>query len=167
MVKMALKIKFKDTVHEKGFNDYMERSKVQDWDKEEHISKNKMELLQKKQETAEQNLRIKKLKSLFDLKSLNEWIINNLYEDELISFFVSKKLIEELKVTVTMKKDLYNISLGNKNSGDFFADKLFQNFVTICGVANLKDIWVYNIMLYHENKDEFHVHCSTADGNLW
>lgn len=164
---MASQIKFKDKVHEKGFKDYMARSKVQDWDKEEHISKTKMEILQKKQEISEQNLRIKKLKSLFELESLNKWIIKNLNEDELISFFISKKHIEKIKVTVTKKQDLYNISLGTKNIREFFTDELFSNFVTICGMANLREISVYQIMLYRENKDEFVEHYSISDGDLW
>lgn len=129
----------------------------------DRISKNKMELLQQKH----QDVRIEKLNSSFELESLNKWIINNLNEDELISFFINKKHIEKFKVTITKKQDLYNIRLGTNKMMEIFSDDLFLNFLKICGVANLKDILVCQIELYHESTVDCNEHNSYVDPDPW
>lgn len=118
------------------------------------LSKMRMEILQEKQKKIEQDLRIKKLKSITDLQSLKQWINKNLTENEAIIFFVDKKCIKELEVTVTKKKDLYNISLGNKNLGQLFYNQLFLNFTAILEVSHLKNILIYKTELYYKLKNE-------------
>lgn len=120
----------------------------------DHIAKVEMDTLCEKQKNAEHDLKIKKLESSVELGALKQWIVDNLNEGGLITFFVNKKGTEELKIKVMKEKALYDIDLGTKKLGKFAIDELFSNFVVIFGVNQLEDISIREIALYYRGEIE-------------
>ncbi|MCB2300418.1 hypothetical protein [Clostridium tagluense] len=93
------------------------------------------------------DLRIKQMEICKNLRDLKSWIINDLKETEVISFFIEEDCEEETKLSVKKEKLNYIVTLGDEEMSRQHDFELFDGFLQMCEVETLQEILVFKISL--------------------